>query len=118
MLTTTKTGRKKKSIFQIQVRQISGRGEGITDDTITDITREFDKIYANFQKASQEDKDEFVTELNNIVDEFGDTFASGNKDDFIIACTDVNNKTFFIELLIDYGLEIEISEKIPEAEVA
>ena len=50
------------------------------------------------------------------MNELGDAFASGNKQDFIIACTDVNNKTFFVELLIDYGLEVEISEKVPEGE--
>ena len=114
MKNTTKTGRKKRTMFQIQVRQISGRGEGITDETITDISACYDKIYENFSKADQKDKDELVEELNKIVDELGDNFASGDKDDFIIACTDVNNKTFFVELLVDYGLEVEINERVQE----
>ena len=66
----------------------------------------------------EKDKDELVVELNKIVDELGDTFAKGDKDDFIMACTDINNKTIFVELLIDYGLEVEITEKVPEVEVA
>ena len=52
--------------------------------------------------------------MNNIVDDLGNNFASGDKDDFIIACTDVNNKTFFVELLVDYGLEVEITERVQE----
>ena len=111
MKSSTKTGRKKRSMFQIQVRQISGRGEGITDETITDISACYDKIYENFTNATQKDKDELVDELNKISDDLGTNFASGDKDDFIIACTDVNNKTSFVELLIDYGLEVEINEK-------
>ena len=52
------------------------------------------------------------------MEELGDTLAAGDKDDFIIACTDINNKTLFVELLVDYGLEVEITEKIPEGESA
>ena len=48
MMKETKTGRKKKSIFQIQVRQISGRGEGITDETITDISSYYPQIYEHY----------------------------------------------------------------------
>ena len=113
MLNSTKTGRKKRSMFQqYQVKQTSSTGEGITDETITDISSSYDKLFEKYQNASQQDKDDLVEELNKIVDELGDNFTSGDKDDFIIACTDINNKTFFVELLIDYGLEVEILERV------
>ena len=41
---TTKTGRKKNSIFKIVVRQKAGRGAGVTDKTIEDIGEYFDTI--------------------------------------------------------------------------
>ena len=45
-------------------------------------------------------------------DDLGDNFASGDEDQFINACTDVHNKTSFVDLLIDFGLEIEITESV------
>ena len=111
MKNQTKTGRKKRSLFRIQVRQISGRNEGITDGTISDITARYNELYENFTKASKEDRDELVEELNNMSDELGDELASGDQGKFICACTEINNKEEFVDLLIDFGLEIEISEK-------
>ena len=40
----TKTGRSRKSIFQLTVRQKVGRGAGVTDKTIEDIEEYFDPI--------------------------------------------------------------------------
>ena len=39
-------------------------------------------MYEGFLKLDQKDKDELVAEFNNIVDELGDTFASGDKNEF------------------------------------
>ena len=47
------------------------------------------------------------------MDKFGKGLAEalrdGDKDDFEIALSDVSNKTAFVELLIDYGMAIEIA---------
>ena len=117
---TTKTGRKKKRVLQLLVREISGRGEGFTDETITNILNGYDKMYYDFSKSDPEDKElqldkeQLVKELNEIADDLGDKFASGDKGKFTRACTDVNNKTAFVDLLVDFGLEIEITDSVEE----
>ena len=49
------------------------------------------------------------------MDKFGQGLAEAlrdeDKDDFEIALGDVSNKTAFVELLIDYGMAIEIAEQ-------
>ena len=48
------------------------------------------------------------------MDKFGKGLAEAlrdeDKDDFEIALGDISNKTAFVELLIDYGMAIEITE--------
>ena len=107
---TTNTGRQKRSLFTIEVKQKSGRGEGVTDEMMNDIKTRYKELYESFTKGSKDDQDALKDEMNKQSDGLGDAFASGDDTDFDIAITDILNKENFVDLLIDFGLEVELPE--------
>ena len=65
----------------------------------------------SIKETNQEDAQELYTEMDKFGKGLAEALKDGDKDDFEIALSDVSNKTAFVELLIDYGMAIEIAEQ-------
>ena len=70
---------------------------------LEEVKAQYEVIKAEFDEASQSEKDDFVRALNEFQEDLGTDFKDG-EDEFKMSATDLHDIAGFIQLLKGFGL--------------